>query len=49
MLRAVQQRRIEAQNASGEERDLPDAPVGVPDSFDEHVKLMFDLQALAPS
>ena len=25
----------------------PDAPAGVPDSFDEHVKLMFDLQALA--
>ena len=23
------------------------APVGVPDSYDEHVKLMFDLQALA--
>ena len=28
-------------------RELPEAPVGVPDSFDEHVKLMFDLQALA--
>jgi hypothetical protein len=26
---------------------MPDAPIGVPDSFDEHVKLMFDLQALA--
>ncbi len=25
----------------------PGAPAGVPDSFDEHVKLMFDLQALA--
>ncbi len=25
----------------------PRRPVGVPDSFDEHVKLMFDLQALA--
>ena len=36
---------IEEQNASGEERELPDAPIGVPDSFDEHVKLMFDLQA----
>jgi hypothetical protein len=39
--------RIEAHNASGEERELPGAPVGVPDSFDDHVKLMFDLQALA--
>ena len=28
-------------------RDLPGAPAGVPDSFSEHVKLMFDLQALA--
>ena len=27
--------------------NLPDAPVGVPDSWEEHVKLMFDLQVLA--
>ena len=39
--------RVEAQNASGEPRELPGAPKGVPDSFEEHVKLMFDLQALA--
>ena len=32
---------------SGETRELPGAPAGVPDSFDEHVKLMFDLQVLA--
>jgi hypothetical protein len=38
---------IEARNASGEARELPEAPIGVPDSFSEHVKLMFDLQALA--
>ncbi|MGI9625899.1 MAG: DUF1552 domain-containing protein [Longimicrobiales bacterium] len=38
---------VEAQNRSGEERALPEAPAGVPDSFEEHVKLMFDLQALA--
>jgi len=38
---------VEAHNASGELRELPDAPIGVPDSFTEHVKLMFDLQALA--
>jgi hypothetical protein len=38
---------VEAQNASGEPRDLPGAPAGVPDSFDQHMKLMFDLQALA--
>ena len=39
--------RVEATNSSGEERELPGAPIGVPDSFSEHVKLMFDLQALA--
>ncbi|MBW3535461.1 MAG: DUF1552 domain-containing protein [Gemmatimonadetes bacterium] len=38
---------IEAQNVSGEIRQLPGAPAGVPDSFEEHVKLMFDLQVLA--
>jgi hypothetical protein len=39
--------RIEARNLSGEMRELPEAPAGVPDSFEEHVKLMFDFQVLA--
>ncbi|HEV8347546.1 MAG TPA: DUF1552 domain-containing protein [Vicinamibacterales bacterium] len=39
--------KVEAFNSTGEPRDLPGAPIGVPDSFSEHVKLMFDLQALA--
>jgi hypothetical protein len=39
--------KIEKYNASGDARALPAAPLGVPDSFEEHVKLMFDLQALA--
>jgi hypothetical protein len=38
---------IESQNESGEVRELPSAPAGVPDSFEQHVQLMFDLQALA--
>ena len=38
---------VEAKNSSGEERELPGAPAGVPDSFEEHMRLMFDLQALA--
>jgi hypothetical protein len=38
---------VETQNRSGAVRELPSAPAGVPDSFEEHVKLMFDLQALA--
>jgi hypothetical protein len=39
--------KIEERNASGETRELPDAPIGVPDSFDEHAKLMFDLMTAA--
>jgi hypothetical protein len=39
--------KVEAFNASGEARELPAAPIGVPDSYEEHVKLMFDLQAVA--
>ncbi len=39
--------RVEARNTSGEPRDLPGAPPGVPDSFSEHMRLMFDLQVLA--
>lgn len=48
-IREIEQRiaRIEARNRSGEVRELPGAPAGVPDSFEEHVKLMFDLQVLA--
>jgi hypothetical protein len=40
-------RKVEEFNRSGERRELPGAPAGVPDSYDEHVKLMFDLQAVA--
>jgi hypothetical protein len=39
--------RIEQHNASGAERQLPGAPAGVPDSWEDHVRLMFDLQVLA--
>src|SRR6516164_2460513 len=48
-IREIERRiqRVEAANASGEPRDLPGAPMGVPDSFSDHVKLMFDLQAIA--
>jgi uncharacterized protein DUF1552 len=38
---------VEAKNSSGEPRELPEAPVGVPDSFAEHMQLMFDFQVLA--
>ena len=48
-LREIEQRisRNEARNMGGETRELPGAPAGVPDSFEDHVKLMFDLQVLA--
>ncbi len=39
--------KIEQHNASGLHRELPNAPIGVPDSWEEHVRLMFDLQVLA--
>jgi hypothetical protein len=44
------ERRIQlvvAQNQSGEIREIPEAPAGVPDSYSEHVRLMMDIQALA--
>jgi len=48
-IREIEERisKVEARNSSGEARELPGAPAGVPDSFEEHVKLMFDLQVLA--
>ena len=39
--------KVEEKNSSGEARELPGAPKGVPDSYEEHVKLMMDLQVLA--
>ncbi|MEM6701316.1 MAG: DUF1552 domain-containing protein [Acidobacteriota bacterium] len=39
--------KVVERNSSGEARALPEAPAGVPDSFGEHVRLMFDLQVLA--
>jgi len=49
-IREIERRiqKIEEYNsARGPERELPAAPIGVPDSWEEHVKLMFDLQVLA--
>jgi hypothetical protein len=46
-LREIEQRiqRAEKQNATSV--DVPDAPVGIPESFSEHMMLMFDLLAVA--
>ena len=48
-IREVERRiqKTEAYNASGEPRQLPSAPIGVPDSYTEHAQIMFDLQVLA--
>jgi len=48
-IRAVERQiqAIERHNAAARERQLPAAPLGVPDSWEQHVKLMFDLQVLA--
>jgi hypothetical protein len=39
--------KVEARNSSGDARAIPEAPPAVPDSFTEHMHLMFDFQALA--
>ena len=39
--------KVETGNTNVEVRELPGAPPGVPDSFSEHMQLMFDLQILA--
>ena len=48
-IREIERRiqKVETRNTSGEARELPEAPAGVPDSFEEHMRLMFDLQVLA--
>jgi hypothetical protein len=38
---------VEARSGSGEPREIPGAPDGVPDSFADHVKMMIDLQMIA--
>jgi hypothetical protein len=38
---------VEERNSSGEIRELPGAPAGVPDSFSQHARLVYDLQVLA--
>src|SRR6202451_448271 len=43
----VKRRVQKAANSVPADLKLPEAPVGVPESFDEHFKIMFDLQVLA--
>jgi hypothetical protein len=46
-IREIERRIEKAAHQSQNNPDLPEAPVGIPDSFTEHVKLMFDMQVLA--
>jgi len=46
-VREIERRIQKAENQIPADLKLPEAPVGVPESFDEHFKLMYDLQVLA--
>jgi Protein of unknown function (DUF1552) len=46
-VREIEQRIERAERQATTVKTVPDAPVGVPDSFEEHVALMFDLLAVA--
>jgi len=46
-VRDIEQRIQIAEGRSKEAVDLPGRPDGIPEAFEEHVKLMFDLQAIA--
>jgi hypothetical protein len=47
-VREVERRIVQAEDQRSERRlEAPPTPSGVPDSFEEHVNLMFELQALA--
>ena len=38
---------VEERNSGQDARHIPGAPAGVPDSYSEHVRLMYDLQVIA--
>jgi hypothetical protein len=46
-IREIERRIQKAEKQASSDTKVPEAPVGVPETFEEHVKLMFDLQALA--
>jgi hypothetical protein len=46
-IREIERRIQTAEGQAGSAHDVPDAPVGTPEAFEEHLKLMFDLLALA--
>ena len=46
-VREIERRIDKAAKQTKTDVPLPEAPVGIPDDFEEHLKLMWDLQALA--
>src|SRR4030095_390737 len=45
--REIERRTQKATQQSANNPDVPEAPVGVPEAFEDHIKLMYDLQVLA--
>ena len=46
-VREIEQRIQKAEKNANTEQTVPDAPIGIPESFDEHAALMYDLAAVA--
>ncbi len=46
-VRDIEQRIQSTESKTAQNFELPDRPVGIPESFEEHTKLMFDLQIMA--
>jgi len=46
-VREIERRIQKAEKQVASQVEVPETPIGVPESFDEHAKLMFDLQVLA--
>jgi hypothetical protein len=46
-VREIERRIQVAEERTGTQLDAPSVPSGIPESFEDHIKLMFDLQVLA--
>jgi hypothetical protein len=46
-IREIERRIEKATEQSANNVDIPEAPVGIPEAFEDHIKLMFDLKVLA--
>src|SRR5947207_7026682 len=46
-VREIEQRIVKAEKQAANKVVVPDAPIGIPESFDDHARLMYDLMAVA--